>query len=157
VTYRAAPRSSDITAVRSLTQATRMFRPDEVEIALELVTDGVEKGERSEYRFLFVDGASGLDGYICYGPTACTVGTWDLYWIAVDPKLQGQGLGRRLVDAMETEIRRQSGRMITVDTSGRADYTPTRAFYERVGYAVAATIPDFYAPGDAKVVFIKRL
>ncbi len=155
--FRSEPQPSDVAAVRSLTEVTRMFRPDEVAIALELVTDGVEKQERSEYRFLFADGARGLDGYICFGPTACAIGTWDLYWIAVDPALQGQGLGRRLVSAMEERIRSASGRMITVDTSGRADYTPTRAFYERVGYMVGATFPDFYAPGDAKVVFIKRL
>ena len=49
------------------------------------------------------------------------------------------------------------GLKTALDTSGRADYTPTRGFYGRVGYDVAATFPDFYAPGDAKVVFTKRL
>lgn len=157
MTFRERPRPADVGAVRSLVEATRMFRPDEADIAVELVADGVEKQAKSEYQFLFADGERGLDGYICFGRTACTIGTWDLFWIAVDPNLQGKGLGRRLVVAMEDAIRTASGRMITVDTSGRADYTPTRAFYERVGYRVGATFPDFYAPGDAKVVFIKRL
>ena len=155
--FRDQVRPSDVAAVRSLVDATRMFRPDEAAIAVELVEDGATKGSASDYHFLFADADTGLDGYICYGVVPCTIGTWDLYWIAVDPALQGQGLGRRLVSAMEEQIRTASGRMITVDTSGRSDYTPTRAFYERVGYSVGATLPDFYAPGDAKVVFIKRL
>ena len=155
--FRDQVRPSDVADVRDLVDATRMFRPDEAAIAVELVEDGATKGAASDYHFLFADAETGLDGYICYGVVPCTIGTWDLYWIAVQPTLQGQGLGRRLVDEMERRIRATSGRLVTVDTSGRADYAPTRGFYGRVGYDIAATFPDFYAPGDAKVVFTKRL
>ena len=157
MSFRDRVRPSDVADVRTLVDATRMFRPDEAAIAVELVEDGATKGVKSDYHFLLSDGQDGLDGYICYGVVPCTIGTWDLYWIAVQPNLQGQGLGRRLVDEMEARIRKASGRLVTVDTSGRADYAPTRGFYSRVGYDVAATFPDFYAPGDAKVVFTKRL
>jgi hypothetical protein len=44
-----------------------------------------------------------------------------------------------------------------VDTSGRAQYAPTRAFYEHMGYERAAVLEDFYAPGDAKVIYSKIL
>ena len=158
MTFRERVVATDVDAVRALVKSTGMFRPDEAAIAVELVEDGFAKGDRSDYHFLFADAAAGgLAGYICYGVVPCTIGTWDLYWIAVDPALQGQGLGRRLVDALEAKLRAEAGRLVTVDTSGRADYAPTRGFYDRVGYTIAATFPDFYAPGDAKVVFTKRL
>jgi hypothetical protein len=44
-----------------------------------------------------------------------------------------------------------------VETAGRPDYAATRGFYEARGYRATATIPDFYAPGDDQVVFVKPL
>ena len=44
-----------------------------------------------------------------------------------------------------------------LDTSGRAQYAPTRAFYERKGYRVAARLEDFFAPGDDKVIYVRTL
>jgi hypothetical protein len=32
---------------------------------------------------------------------------------------------------------------------------PTRRFYETHGYREAGRIPDFYAPGDDRVIFLK--
>jgi hypothetical protein len=34
---------------------------------------------------------------------------------------------------------------------------PTRGFYEQRGYAHAATIPGYYAPGDDLVIYLKDL
>jgi hypothetical protein len=44
-----------------------------------------------------------------------------------------------------------------LDTSGRAQYAPTRAFYEHKGYGVAARLEDFFAPGDDKVIYVRAL
>jgi len=76
--------------------------------------------------------------------------------MAVDPALHGAGIGTALIDEME---RRLSGvaRLVVVETAGRPDYRPTRAFYEARGYRVAAVIPEFYAPGDDQVVYVKSL
>jgi hypothetical protein len=46
-------------------------------------------------------------------------------------------------------------RLIIIETAGRPDYAPTRAFYQARGYSPVATVPDFYAPGDDQVVFVK--
>jgi hypothetical protein len=50
-----------------------------------------------------------------------------------------------------------SARLIVVETAGRPDYRPTRAFYEARGYRAVATIPDFYAPGDDQIAYVKYL
>ena len=48
-----------------------------------------------------------------------------------------------------------SGRLFVVETSSREAYTPTRRFYEALGYYEAGRIPGFYGPGDDKVIFLK--
>lgn len=71
--------------------------------------------------------------------------------------MQRSGLGRELL--LETERRAVAlgAQQMFVDTSGRDQYTPTRAFYERMGYEKAAVLADFYAPGDAKIIYSKEL
>ena len=43
-------------------------------------------------------------GYACYGPIAVTIGSYDLYWIAVDQSCQGKGLGKVLLAEAERLI-----------------------------------------------------
>ncbi|MCB9683479.1 MAG: GNAT family N-acetyltransferase [Alphaproteobacteria bacterium] len=150
--------AADEAAVRALVAATRMFHDDEVDVAAELVRERLTKGDESGYHFLMADAEDGsLSGYACFGPIPCTRSSWDLYWIAVDPGLQGQGLGRALLEASEGRVAALGGTRVYVDTSGRPDYEPTRAFYERCGYAVGAHLRDFYDVGDGKVIFEKVL
>jgi len=96
-------------------------------------------------------------GWICFGPTPCTVGTFDIYWIAVDPAAQGHGVGTALMARAESEIHAAGGRLAAAETSGRPSYAATRRFYNRLGYHEAAVIPDFYGPGDDQVIFTKAL
>jgi ribosomal protein S18 acetylase RimI-like enzyme len=94
-------------------------------------------------------------GWVCYGETPCTLGTYDIYWLAVDPKTQGMGIGRKLMDFAEAGIKSAGGRIAIVETSGSERYRSTQIFYERIGYKEAARVEDFYAPGDAKVIYTK--
>ena len=96
-------------------------------------------------------------GYVCFGPTPMTDGTFDLYWIATDPSVRGQGEGHALVAAMESELRRRGGRLVRVETSATEDYDSTRGFYARAQYQEEARVRDFYRPGDDLVILGKRL
>jgi len=143
--------------VREIVEATGLFREEEVEIALE-VYESAALAPGTDYTPLGAfDEEGNLLGFACYGPTPCTVGTWDLYWIAVDPNAYRQGVGRKLAAMTEQRIASEGGRLIVAETSSRADYDPTRAFYEALDYHVAARVPDFYAPHDDLVVYTKRL
>jgi ribosomal protein S18 acetylase RimI-like enzyme len=98
-----------------------------------------------------------LAGYVCYGPIPCTVSSFDLYWIAVEPHLQGRGLGKILLCEAERLIREMGGDRVYVETSSRTQYESTRLFYERCGYMSTSVLDDFYAPGDSKVTYMKVL
>ena len=129
---------------------------DEIPVALEVFDEAVREGGSQSYLALGADVDGRLAGWICWGPTPCTLGTYDLYWMAVDPTLHGSGIGSALLTEMERRLERHA-RLIVIETAGRPDYAATRRFYQAHGYTAAATIPDFYAPGDDQVVFVKRV
>lgn len=150
-------RPQDAAAVADLVRGTGFFNDEEVAIAAELVAERLDKGAASGYEFLFAERDGALLGYSCYGRIPCSTVSWDLYWIAVAAHVQGGGLGRRLLGLTEQRVRAAGGLALYAETSGRDQYHATRAFYRRCGYQVAAVFEDFYAVGDAKDVFCKRL
>ncbi|MFN3160958.1 MAG: GNAT family N-acetyltransferase [Rubinisphaera brasiliensis] len=162
-TFRDEVRQSDVAAVRQLVHETGFFSSAEVDIAVELVVDRLEKQAASDYHFLFADqqpaeGTAGrVLGYACFGEIPCTVGSYDLYWIATDVQFQGQGIGRKLLQQAEERIRQRGGRHVYAETSSRVQYASTRRFYELRGYDAASTLEDFYGPGDGKVTYRKIL
>ena len=161
------------TRVREILSATKVFREEEVDVAVELFDEvfgapiSVEGAVpaiaavtpvSSDYFFL---GAftpeEELAGFACYGPTPGTDRTFDLYWIAVDPAAQGTGCGTVLLNEVERRLKGQNARLVVVETSSRSDYKNTRGFYIRRGYIEAARARDFYAPADDRITFTKRL
>ncbi len=151
-----APRAADRDRVHAMVEATGVFRPDEVDVALEVFDDAVA-APGVDYHALGAYDDDRLVGFTLYGPTPCTVTTWDLYWIVVDPQVRRLGVGRRLMAASEEAIDRQGGRLVVVETSSREDYGPTRAFYEALGYDRAAHIADYYTAGDDLIVYTRPL
>lgn len=149
--------AADPARIRALVAATGFFSAEEVAIAGELAAETLATGGHAGYSFCFADGEDGLDGFTCFGRIPGSDWSFDLYWIVVSPARQGTGLGRRLLAATESTVAAAGGGRLYVDTSSRAQYAPTRAFYLACGYAVAAELPDFYRPGDGKVVFVKVL
>jgi ribosomal protein S18 acetylase RimI-like enzyme len=155
--FRDDVRPGDCHSVRALVESTRYFRADEIDIAVELVSERQTRGAASGYEFIFAEIDDTLAGYACYGPIPCTIGSFDLYWIAVSPRYQQHGIGRALVAAVESRVVAAGGRRIYIDTSGKDQYAPTRAFYERNGFYCEARLTNFYAPGDDRVIYAKRL
>jgi GNAT superfamily N-acetyltransferase len=146
--------AADRGRIEEISRAVGVFREDEIPVALE-VFDGAVAGS-PDYLALGAEHDGRLAGWICWGPTPCTLRTFDLYWMAVDPAHHGAGLGTALLTAMEQRLA-GAARLVVVETAGRPDYAPTRAFYEARGYRAVSRIPDFYAPGDDQVVYVKSL
>jgi acetoin utilization deacetylase AcuC-like enzyme/GNAT superfamily N-acetyltransferase len=157
VDCRAEVNEKDAESIRRLVEITGFFSPAEVLMAQELVQERLAKGPQSGYHFLLAEHYGRLIGYTCYGPIACTEGSYDLYWIAVHPDFHRRGIGRHLVYETEGRITAAGGSRIYVDTSQRAHYAGTRAFYEGCGYRLEGVLTDFYAPGDGKAIYCKSL
>jgi ribosomal protein S18 acetylase RimI-like enzyme len=157
IDWRDAARHGDIEAVCALVAETGFFKTEELAIAAELVTERLTRGPASGYEFIFAEEGDTLIGYACYGPIAGTDAGYDLYWIAVRPGRQREGIGRALVARVEAAIAAAGGKRIYVDTSTSELYGPTRRFYRAAGYRKIAELPDFYRPGDGKAIFERIL
>jgi ribosomal protein S18 acetylase RimI-like enzyme len=113
--------------------------------------------EERDYHFLVARADGEVVGFTCYDERGLTHGTYDLYWIAVDPSARRLGVGKALMRATESEVQKRGGRLLVVETSGLEEYASTRAFYESVGYEKEAIIRDFYKVGDDLVIYTLHL
>jgi ribosomal protein S18 acetylase RimI-like enzyme len=147
--------AADKPAVMRLLHSTPEFKPVEVEVAEELIDAYLEGPVESGYFILVGVTDSRLAGYVCYGPTPLTTGTWDVYWMAVDRQRQGQGIGKALLAAAESDIEKSGGRLIIIETSSKPDYVRAQRFYSSHGYELHNRITDFYEPGDDKLTYLK--
>ncbi len=148
--------SKDNSAVMRILKNTPEFTPAEVVLADEVISDFLFSPSGSGYFILVFEMDSRVVGYVCYGPTPITEGTWDIYWIAVDHTIQGKGIGRQLMDAAEENIKKANGRLILVETSSKPGYEKTNLFYQRIGYTEVCRIKDFYMIGDDQITYEKR-
>jgi ribosomal protein S18 acetylase RimI-like enzyme len=143
--------------VREIVVSSGFFSEAEIDVAVELVKERLNKGIESGYYFLFAEKDRKVVGYSCFGPIPCTEESYDIYWIAVQEELRRSGLGAKILKRVENRIKRMGGKRIYVETSSREQYKPTRSFYSRCGYHKEATLKDFYSPGDDKVIFLRVL
>ena len=108
----------DRTRLRAILVETRAFSSEEIDVAMELIDIVLTDENQKDYMIqCMVDDQDRPVGYICYGPVPMTQGTFDLYWIAVDPDFQGRGAGSKLLTFLEGAVREMKGRMILADTS----------------------------------------
>jgi ribosomal protein S18 acetylase RimI-like enzyme len=147
----------DREAVLGLLQESRMFSSEELEVARELIDIWLDKPEQKDYILFTAELCGRAAGYVCFGPTPATQATYDLYWIAVSPRLQGRGIGGRLLDFAEAEIASRGGRIVIIETSSTQRYLPTQGFYQKKGYVIEARIRSFYREGDDRLIYVKRM
>ena len=149
--------TDDRDPILHLLAATGLFAPNEIDVAREVLDAAIAAGAAGHYQSFTAVEAGGPVGWVCIGPTPCTRGTFDIYWIAVAPGRQGRGIGKALMAHAEGRIAGRGGRLAVVETSGRPAQQPTRRFYEALGYRREAQVAGFYAPGDDKVVYTKPI
>ena len=145
--------AGDCPAVREALEDCGAFSEEEVRVAMEMV----EGGLKGDYSLPAVEIDGKVRGYACIGRVPLTRAAWYIYWICVHPSKQGMGVGRRLQSHIEQLVLQAGGNRLVLETSGRADYEPTRRFYRAAGFTEAGRIPDFYKPGDDCVVYYKAL
>jgi ribosomal protein S18 acetylase RimI-like enzyme len=150
-------RSDDVDEILALARRTEVFTSEEVGVIKELVESELDHPQQRDYRSLVTEADGHIVGFACYGPTALTEGTYDLYWIFVHPGYQGRSIGTTLLSEVEKAVRQVGGRMLLVDTSSTRSYLPARRFYRNHGFRRVGKVKDFYRVGDSLFIYAKQL
>lgn len=105
---------------------------------------------------------------------------WELHPLAVQPSVQGQGIGRALVEDFEEQVRLRGGLTITLGTDDEDDMTSLSnvdlyeatwekirnirnfkghpfEFYQRMGYVITGVVPDANGIGKPDILMSKRV
>ena len=150
-------RPGDRESLALILKTSGAFHDQEIAVGLELVDESLNPGPSTDYQWFLAERDGQVVGFACFGPVPLTVGTFDLYWIAVSPEARGRGVASRLDDAVTSAVRALGGRWLLAETSSTPAYGPARAFYDRRGYRLLERIEDFYRAGDDRLTFGKRL
>jgi ribosomal protein S18 acetylase RimI-like enzyme len=140
-----------------IARGTGVFKPLEIEALREVLDDYHTRNHAHGHRAVVFDRDGGPIAFAYYAPAAMTDRTWYLYWIAVSKQIQARGIGAALLKHAEAEIQQARGRVLMIETSSLPHYELTRRFYLKQGYDQEAILRDYYADGDAMVIFRKRL
>jgi len=144
--------------IEEILRSTDFFYEFEIETALEIADETLSKGtEKSGYYWLKVVDDDGVVAFANYGKNSFSVHSWELYWIAVHNNSRHKKLGSMLLKAVEDDVRKLGGKILWIETSGRPKYASTEGYYQRNSYELAASLKDFYGPGDPKQIYVKVL
>lgn len=143
---------ADLPALATILDGTGLFPSELLPAMAEPFLDG-----SAAHLWLVVREGEAVLGFAYAEPERMTDDTHNLLAIAVLPVRQNGGVGKMLVRAVERRLAETGGRVLLVETSSLADYEGTRAFYDGLGFEREARIRDFYAEGEDKVVFRKKL
>jgi ribosomal protein S18 acetylase RimI-like enzyme len=145
-------RADDIPALGQILDQTELFPS---EMLKEMLMPALDGSHPALWLTAHLDGSA--IGFSYTEPEMLAEGAWNMLAIAIAPDHQGKGHGADLVRATEAQLRQNAQRLLIVETSGLAAYAATRRFYDTAGYDQEARIRDFWADGDDKVIFRKRL
>lgn len=152
------PATPDVTSdMIDLLVACRMFERDDSSFLTELFADFFASKSSEAHAVLVDIEDDTLRALAYFQPMPAADRVWDLTMIAVQPDLQGRGLGAHLLAVVEETLRREGARLLIVDTSGTEQYDLTRKFYAKQGYTEEGRIRDYWADGDDKIVFRRLL
>ncbi len=148
---------TDTDALVSLTEATGLFRPIEVQALREVLDDYHATNRADGHRSITCVEGERILGFAYWAPAAMTDRTWHLWWIVVRRDEQARGIGGLMLRAVEDDIRQSQGRVLFIETGSLPHYELTRRFYLKHGYEQHAVLKDFYAAGESMVVFRKEM
>jgi len=143
----------DIPQLKKIIDSTGLFPS---ELLDEMITDYLTNPNSTDiWLTLECNNAPVVIAYCA--PERLTIGTYNLYLIAVLKEYQGKGLGASMMMHIEQLLKEQGHRVLLVETSGLPEYELTRKFYDKSNYHREAVIREFYQAGEDKVVFWKKL
>jgi len=116
-----------------------------------------------------IGGIPGYDGHV-----------WELHPLAVQPSMQGRGIGRALVEDFEEQVRQRGGLTITLGSDDEDGMTSLSdvdlyenlwdqikniqnlkrhpfEFYQKLGYIITGIVPDANGRGKPDIIMSKKV
>ncbi|WP_158264525.1 GNAT family N-acetyltransferase [Photobacterium rosenbergii] len=143
---------TDKAKMLELVNKTQIFAPEEV----SFIADTFE-GESSEAVWFGKFEGERMIGVAYCVPMEMTNATWNVLMLLVDPEHHRRGIGKELMQLMESTLTQKGQRLLIVETSSTDDFRTARSFYRAIGYAQQGAIEHYYDDDDHKITFIKRL
>lgn len=136
-----------------LLNSISLFTEEEKSILEELQDVFFHKQNQNDYEFYVSIIDNDFTGFICFGPTPMTKGTYDLYWIGTHDKHQRKGIAKGLINFMREALINRGGRKIRIETSSKDSYEGTLAFYRGLEFKEEGIIKNFYDENDHLIIF----
>lgn len=146
-------KKSDLPALKEVLDTIELFPSEYLD---GMIADYLDNSESEDIWFTSTEGEKPISLAYC-APEKFTEGTFNLYAIGVKKDCQGKGLGGKMMDYLEKELKSAGNRVLIVETSSSPDLELTREFYPKQGYKQVAVLPDFWTEGEDKVIFWKKL
>ena len=143
----------DIEDLKSVLDSIDLFPSEMLE---EMISDYFNNPHSKDIWFTAVQNERPVSVAFC-SPEKLTDGTYNLYAIGVHRDLHGQGIGKKMMEYLEKELKSKEIRILIVETSGTDEMALTRKFYEGLEYSKEAVIRDFWSEGDDKVIYWKKI
>jgi aminoglycoside 6'-N-acetyltransferase I len=166
-------------AAQLLVDAFREHWPDAWPTLEEGLKEVEEMLETGKFCRAAVDEQGNLLGIIG-GIPGYNGNVWELHPLAVQPSLQGQGIGRTLVEDLENQVRSKGGLAVTLGTDDEDGMTSLSntdlyenlwekirdirnlkghpfEFYQKMGYVISGVVPDANGPGKPDILMAKRV
>ncbi len=144
---------SDIPYLKQVLDSIELFPSEMLD---EMIADFFDNPESEDVWFTALQNEEAISIGFC-SPEKLTEGTYNLYALGIRSDIQAKGIGSKMMSFIEDHLRNKGSRVLIVDTSGTEDFQLTRNFYEKLNYNKEAVIRDFWAEGDDKVVYWKKL
>jgi aminoglycoside 6'-N-acetyltransferase I len=116
-----------------------------------------------------IGGIQGYDGHV-----------WELHPLAIQPSMQGKGIGRALVEDFEEQVRQRNGLTITLGSDDEDSMTSLAnvdlyenlwdkiknisnlkghpfEFYQKLGYVITGVVPDANGRGKPDIIMSKKI
>ena len=98
-------------------------------------------------------------GFTGFDAIPDSVGSAWLSWTYVAEDVRGRGAGHAMMDALKPELAAAGVERLFISTSdyhedGEDVYAPARRFYEREGAREVLRVPDYYAPGETRILYL---
>ncbi len=149
-------RSVDFPHLRKIMKVGGVFTESDVKELYNMIREYFKEPEGDELITYVYKVKDEVAGFVTFGRDLGDK-TYEIHVVSVDPRYQGMGIGKKLVEFAEGEIKRLGGRMIFISTSSKRDYIPARKLYKGKGYMQSARIKDCFSDGEDKIIYSKRL